>query len=203
MKKFIKQNKLLSAVIVVLALVAISLYASPNNDTAVTKTTSVSTSSDSSQTASNDVENSTTAHFARYTGTSRDPFIPGVALDNPDSGGPGSLVNGSKWQLTGINSINGITSALIENADTSVFLKVGDRWNGLRVASISDDAVNFINSLGQVTQLGFAPPPEPADSGIGGLGTNAPSVSQVSPLPPLSPGNIQSFAGLLQNGGGQ
>ncbi len=187
MLKFIKQNKAISIVIGLAVLLVIYLYGSPAPDTTTAHRTSTTTKS-SAETASVSVEDED-VHFPRYVGTAHDPFIPGVSIDNPTAGGPGSLINGSKWVLTGINSINGVANALIENpaANQSEFLQVGDTWGKLRVVSISDDAVNFVNNLGQVSQMGFPVPVTPAGTNNSTIGSNAPGINQISPLPPLNP----------------
>ena len=101
------------------------------------------------------------AHFPRYAGGTRDPFAPGVviahALPKPAAAPAGRAQTG--WALTGINSVNGVASALIENSATgeSVFLQPGDQWNGLRVVSIKSDRVLFRNALGHEDTLTFAP----------------------------------------------
>jgi hypothetical protein len=195
---FMNQNKGITLVIV-LALIAAIFLNLPQSSSTTTAPKTLASVPETEQTESDDVEDDTGAHFPRYVGTDHDPFIPAVSQDNPQAGGPGSLMNGGKWTLTGIESIDGITSALVEDSvsNQSVFLQVGDKWGGLRVASISDDSIDFINPLGQVTQLGFpapvAPPmtpggaPSPAGSGYGFFGSNLPNVGQITPLPPLNP----------------
>ena len=172
--------------ILLCVIVAVVLNLEPDSTTATTHRLGVAERLNTIQSAS--VEDDDTIHFPKYKGTARDPFIPAVVFDNPTVGGPGSLVNGSKWELTGINSVNGVVSALIENPETneSVFLQQGDSWHGLRVASISDDSINFVNALGQVTQMGFADQ-APANSSQTIGAANTPSVNQITPLPPLNP----------------
>ena len=135
------------------------------------------------------------AHFPRYTGGARDPFAPGVVLPRPKASAPSAataraLSAQTGWTLTGINSVNGVSSALIENAATgeSVFLQPGDRWNGLRVVSIKPDRVLFQNALGHQDSLTFAQPPD-EDSGKSG-GPSVPALpalrlpTAAAPLPP-------------------
>jgi len=144
------------------------------------------------------------AHFPRYQGGSRDPFAPGVV---PPSTATASLFSvasdgttQSGWALTGIDTINGVTSALIENSKTgdSVNLNVGDTWQGMKVASIGTDAVVFNNVLGLPTRLTFvttvpdAPSPTAAAAAAAAAATpgattadGMPSDSSVSPLPPM------------------
>jgi hypothetical protein len=130
------------------------------------------------------------AHYARYVGGSRDPFLPGVFP--PNSGGQGDLSGVGKhggWSLTGINRSNGVASALVENDSTgdSVFLQVGDHWNGLTVDSIGDDSVMLENAFGQQTELSF--PALADDTSTTAPSQNAqpaiPGLSQITPLPPL------------------
>ena len=131
-----------------------------------------------------------TAHFARYTPTGKDPFVPAIAL-RPSA--PGVLGDsGGQWSLTGVNTIDGVTTATVENpaSDDSVFLKVGDSWNGLRVTSITSESVAFENALGQPTTLSFpgndvtetgAPAKPEPDAPVSSRG-----LASVPPLPSLS-----------------
>jgi hypothetical protein len=156
-----------------------------------------------SKSAGTDVADDDTVHFQPYLGTDHDPFTPGVSQDNATPGGPGSLIKGAKWVLTGINSINGVKNALVEDTATnqSEFLQPGDTWGNLRVVSISDDAINFVNNLGQVSQMGFPAPATPAGINNSTIGTSTPSLNQINPLPALSPGNTdQSTTGFRRFG---
>jgi len=159
------------------------------------------------------------AHFARYAASAKDPFVPAIAL-RPST--PGVLgETGGQWSLTGVNTIDGVTTATVENpaSNDSVFLKVGDSWNGLRVTSITADSVAFQNALGQPTTLSFpgndvtetgAPdkpePPAPVSAGgARGLasGTSAgplPSLS-LRPMPVPSPPAITPAAATADQGG--
>lgn len=97
-----------------------------------------------------------TAHFPRYAVGAKDPFLPAIDLHPGQAPGvPGS--GGGEWSLTGINTINGVTTATVENpaSSDSVFLKAGDRWNGLQVRQVNNDNVIFENALGQETRLSF------------------------------------------------
>lgn len=142
------------------------------------------------------------AHFPRYAGGARDPFIPGVVLSRPKlvKAGAAPPRGGARigWALTGINSVNGIASALIENSATgeSVFLQPGDRWNGLYVVSIKPDRVLFQNALGRQEPLTFASPPDDRKDAPGAVSVpSAPGLPGVSPSlspypvspPPLQP----------------
>ena len=97
-----------------------------------------------------------TAHFDRYPGGGRNPFMPVITAGTSLSGGGGK--SSSTWALTGIDSIDGATTALVENSSTgdSVFLKAGDHWNGLKVVSIGSQSATFEDSYGKITQLSFA-----------------------------------------------
>ena len=157
------------------------------------------------------------AHFNRYIGGSRDPFLP--TIFPPNSGGQGDLTGVGKhgsWTLTGINQVNGQSSALVEDDSTgdSVFLQVGDRWNGLRVMAIEDESVRFENAFGQQTELSFPQPPaDTSDTDTtNGQSSSVPGLSQISPLPGLSPngapggfgsGSASGTNGSGDNGGGQ
>jgi hypothetical protein len=131
------------------------------------------------------------AHFPRVTAGARDPFEPRTT-DTSDASSVGTR---GQWALTGIDSINGVTSALVENGTTgdSAFLRPGDHWHGLTVVSIAPEAVVFENELGQQTKLAF---PIMADTAADGRGGNPPvnpapvggsgSGFQVVPLPGLA-----------------
>lgn len=137
------------------------------------------------------------AHFARYHAGKRNPFLSKLPAAKPPVGAAAGGGRG-EWVLTGINIINGVPNALVENGATgdSVFLRPGDRWRGLRVLSIGTDAIAFLNALGQQTHLAFrsleavAPAPGAREPGGGfhlqGLGTLAP----LSPMP-VGPANIR------------
>lgn len=147
--------------------------------------------------------NDLSAHFARYQAGKRNPFLSKLPAAKPPAGA-GSAAHG-EWVLTGINIINGVPNALVENSATgdSVFLRPGDRWRGLRVLSIGTDAIAFLNALGQQTHLTFrpleavAPAPGSREPGGGfrlqGLGTVVPLApmpvgpSNIRPLPVLPP----------------
>ena len=141
-----------------------------------------------------------TSDFARYHGGKRNPFLPPVP--NAARRAAADETKRGAWALTGINIINGVPNALLEDGATgeSVFLKPGDRWQGLRVLSIGTDAVAFLNALGQQTHLAFRPlqaaAPVPGTAGSGGpfrlqgLGTVRPmpvGPENIRPLPPLPP----------------
>ncbi len=164
--------------------VAYWAYGSPDTTTRHTSHTTVK-----KKVASNDPNNiiteaDLTAHFERYSPGSRDPFVPVVARTM--GGGEGSSKGG--WALTGITTDDsGVANALIENTGTneSAFLKPGDKWNGLQVASIGGDTVTFKNALGQKTLLTFpAPPvaPEPEAPSVAAGGT-----STLPGVPPFNP----------------
>src|SRR5579862_2543204 len=119
-------------------LIAVYLYASPTQQS---KTTRAKHSGSASTTLASADQNAIlpqdyTAHFPRYAGGKRDPFIPLVATAASSSSGAG---NQGEWLLTGISSINGVPSALVENSTTgeSAFLTNGESWRGLKVKSIT------------------------------------------------------------------
>ncbi|MGI4791551.1 MAG: hypothetical protein ACRYFS_22235 [Janthinobacterium lividum] len=135
------------------------------------------------------------AHFARYHSGKRDPFqSKSAGLRGAEAA---SGMKHGTWTLTGINTINGVPNALIEDSVTgdSVFLKPGDRWQGLRVLSIGTDAVAFLNALGQQTHLAFRPleaaAPEPGQGSTGGP-FHLQGLGTVSPFP-VGPGNIRAL----------
>ncbi len=133
-----------------------------------------------------------TARYGRYHGPRRDAFLPAIrSARKADAlaAAAGSLppnILGQNWQLTGISSVNGVRSALLENSTTAdtVFVKAGERWNGFRVAAIEPTAIVVVNPSGQATRLGFAEPPA-TDRPLG----VAPVVVAVPlPAPPAVPG---------------
>ncbi len=133
------------------------------------------------------------AHFASYTPQPKDAFLPKVIpssaqLDKKHGAQP---VMG-KWMLTGVNTVNGATSAVLENDSTHdiQILKQGDTFNGATVVSIEPLAVNFVNKLSQVSRLAFAEPEPPKE-------TAAAVTPAAAPANPFA----AFFAG--QGGGGQ
>ncbi len=135
------------------------------------------------------------AHFPRYRPLGRDPFVPNVA-SGQQTGMLGTSKSRGSWALTGVNTVDGVPSALVENAATgdSVFLTPGDRWNGLRVIAVNPDSVEFVNALGQQTSLSFPVPPDitaPGGTTLPGSTVTppspVPSLSQIQPLPALDP----------------
>jgi hypothetical protein len=111
-----------------------------------------------------------TASFPRYQGKNRDAFAPKVVAKKRAAetvaGGlapplPPAIATGV-WVLTGISSVNGVPSALVENGSTgeSVFLKQGDLWSGMTVKAIEPEAVILVNAMGKSTRLVFAQPPD-------------------------------------------
>ncbi len=86
--------------------------------------------------------------------------------------------------LTGISSIDGVQSALLENtaSGTNVFLKVGDVWMAHRVTQISDAGVTLINDKGQQMELSFPSPDDLEKQKRGG--------------PPQTPGQILPSSGV-------
>jgi hypothetical protein len=176
------------------AVYAIFLYTQPPTSTTATPRVAV-TSADTTQSSGTD-DNMTpadlAAHFARYTGGKRDPFVPGVINISAQTqvstpfGAPGKR---GGWTLTGINEINGVTSAVLENSGTgdSVFLQQGDEWDGLKVVSIDDQDVVFENALGQKSTLGFAQPADPNTPGGAGSSSTIPSINSITQVPALPP----------------
>lgn len=177
------------------ALYAVVLFTEPETPTRRPGAASARTSAASRasrDTGSNITKEDLNAEFPRYAPAipaARNPFKPGVAAKNrggsgvsavtvdprllPLGGGPG---RNQTWKLTGISSVNGVRSALVENGrpEDSMFLKAGDRWNGLSVAVVEPDAIVFVNNLGQRTRLTFEvsapeiPASSPAPGGAGG-----------------------------------
>lgn len=139
-----------------------------------------------------------TAHFARYVGGGRDPFIPLVATaDQGGLGGGRGSGNSGDWQLTGITSVNDVPSALVENTGSgeSVFLTKGAKWRGLTVVEVGPDSVQFENALGQHTELSFpvtddtqTSTPGRAPAAAAAPSSSLPTASQVTPLPQV--GNL-------------
>lgn len=140
------------------------------------------------------------AHFVRYTGKRRDVFAPAVSPPKPAAARLAAkppLITGQRgtWTLTGINTVDGVTTALVENsaADDSVFLRAGDTWHGLHVLRIGGDAVVFQNALGQQTKLAFATTADDTANHaktVAGAQANAPApyalplpAGQLAPMP--------------------
>lgn len=108
------------------------------------------------------------ARFARYAGAPRDAFLPGVVPSR--SGMPGALpfADAGIWLLTGINVTNGVRNALLENGATgeAVFVRAGERWNGLLVFRIEPNAVLFVNDKGKMTRIAFLDPDAEKPAGV-------------------------------------
>lgn len=120
------------------------------------------------------------AHFKPYEPSKRDPFASALNLSNTLAGEKG------EWDLTGINSSDGVTTAVVENKTTgdNAFLRTGDTWNGLHVLSITADSVTLENEIGQDTKLSF--PPDNLDNGPGPEDeTGTVTVPTAPPLPNL------------------
>lgn len=138
-----------------------------------------------------------TAHFPRYAGGKRDPFIPLIATEQGSFGqGRGGGSQG-EWQLTGISSINNVPSALVEDqaSGESVFLTKGSKWRGLTVVAVGSESVQFENALGQRTELAFpvtddtqTNTPGQAPAAAGAPASNLPTAGQVRALPQV--GNL-------------
>lgn len=111
------------------------------------------------------------ASFPRYLSKEKDAFKPVVVAKQrslpgtaPAGGAlPGNLaqlagLEKGVWLLTGVTSVNGVRSALVENGSTgeSIFLKPGTVWKGLRVAAVESDAVVLVGPQGAKTRLAFA-----------------------------------------------
>lgn len=147
-----------------------------------------------------------TAHFAAYQskGAPKDAFRPGISAKRPQTNalpsGPklgglfSPLGTRGSWTLTGVNVINGKRSALIENplSGDSMFLKVGDLWNGLQVAAIESDTVVFVNSLGQHTELKFM---DPADDSTTTPTLGGPGQRPVVTVTPMNPNGVSVAPG--------
>ena len=185
----------LAAVVVYAAVVLTEPEAPPRKPSVRTKR--------SASTAENGfTEADLTARFVRYSGRQRDAFSPRVVPRKPrvarpapksapppapKGAGIASLGTPGSWALTGITAINGVQSALVENGSTkeSLFLKVGDNWNGLRVLAVESNAVVLANALGQRTRLTFE---ETAPAPRGGATTGAaPAALSAPPAPGATP----------------
>jgi hypothetical protein len=141
------------------------------------------------------------AVFPRYAARARDAFLPKVMSSKrsvataPADGKSAETASGlpaGVWMLTGITSVNGVRTALVENgsAGDSVFLKVGDIWNGMRVAAIEQNSLVMVSPAGRKTRFGFpafdeAPAVTTAPvPGIPGLASGPASVAPVILPPP-------------------
>lgn len=110
------------------------------------------------------------ARFARYAGAPRDAFLPRVVPSRSGAPGAGALpfADAGIWLLTGINVINGVRNALLENGATgeTVFVRSGERWNGLLVFRIEPNAVLFVNDKGKMTRIAFLDPDAEKPAGV-------------------------------------
>ena len=147
-----------------------------------------------------------TANFARYKGSKNDAFRPkAVSRRSQVVTAKAAVADtraltpnaGGVWILTGIASVNGVLSALVENAaaDQVIFLKAGETWNTLKVTAIEPDAVILVNLQGKKTRISFPLVAEEKPAGRAGpiapvtSAPAAPSVPQVAPMPvPPLPG---------------
>jgi len=137
------------------------------------------------------------AKFERYVSKGKDAFKPQVvslrALQADAAAAQAAAAAASAngvWVLTGITAVDGVRSALVENGATgdSRFLKVGDQWGGMRVASIETNAVLMAAPDGRISRLGFV---ESLDDAPGARAPGAPAPgalpgrlpSGVSPMP--------------------
>jgi hypothetical protein len=182
-----KSNNLLYIALAVTVVVAVYLNTGGSTSTSTTARRRVTTLSTQTTVAPGDAELVTPAdykvRFPRLALNLRDPFAAQIltALPvNPISGGK------SGWNLTGINTIDGVTTAVLENSTSGddVFLDRGDVWMGLRVIAIDTDDVVLKNALGQQTVITFASPPDPTQPGGSGQ-SSIPTLSAITQLPPL------------------
>lgn len=152
------KSGLLSRPVIYTFLAGVAVYAYVLQTTGPAPSTHKKTTRTQTQSASlpNGItEEDLTAHFARYKGGTKDPFVPAVATRVADVSPIGGA--GGQWALTGVNTVDGVTTASIENSSTndSEFLKAGDNWNGLHVVEITPDSIVFVNALGQQSKLSF------------------------------------------------
>jgi hypothetical protein len=153
-----------------------------------------------------------TAHFSRYNSPRQNAFIPklttkkvSAALSAPVIAPPSSLgASTGTWQLTGINVIDGVRKALLENSASGelVFLKVGDVWSDQRVSAIEASAVILVNRQNQALRMGFVEPVQPTAASAGttpvllpNLPTPAPGGPPSIPSPSIPGGTQGTFRG--------
>lgn len=100
------------------------------------------------------------AHFASYASQPKDAFLPKVIPVSAITDKKNPNAANGKWTLTGVNTVDGVTSAVLENESTHdiQILKKGDTFNGAQVVSIEPLAVNFVTKLNQVSRLTFVEP---------------------------------------------
>lgn len=176
---------------------AIYLYTEPP---ATPKSVAKRTTKTAAKSADGILPEDLTARFPRYTGPGRDAFAPkvmsakkAVAPTAEQVVLPPEVANNS-WTLTGITVLNGVRSALLENVSSgsSLFVKAGDTWNGLKVSSIEASAVLFTDSVGRPTRLKFPEPPEeksPEEKSVGAsTGVSTPVAPVVLSVTPNAPG---------------
>ncbi|MEO7719613.1 MAG: hypothetical protein ABIY70_25700 [Capsulimonas sp.] len=157
------------------------------------------------------------AHFARYTGGKRDSFAPAVTPVKPAAAvkpTPKPIKVASDkgtWELTGVNTIDGAASAVVENRASGdvAFLKTGDTWHGLHVVQIAPESLVLENEIGQKTRLAFKTE-EPDTPSALAASANVPGAPPlpfgqqgaqpqlvpmpIQPLPGLTPGTAPGFA---------
>ena len=154
------------------------------------------------------------AHFARYSGGKNDAFRPRavsrrskvVAAKAADAVKPSPDLPpmAGVWSLTGITVVNGIPSALMENAtaDQVVFLKAGEMWNNLRVTAIEPDAVILANTQGKITRIGFPVVVEEKEkSGATTPLRTPPLAPTLQPVPQVPPMPVPAVPGLTPGTG--
>lgn len=137
------------------------------------------------------------ASFPRYGRRGADAFAPQViGKKGAATTGNAAETSVASWTLTGISVVDGVRSALLEQAGTgeSVFLKAGQTWNGLTVQSIEPTAVNFVDRTGKTIRLAFAETEEaravaPAAVNPTALTAGLPSQPGAAVIPPPAPGN--------------
>jgi hypothetical protein len=165
-----------------------------------TKKTTPRTSRTSSSAPKGFLPEDLKASFPRYAAKGKNAFQPKVvsvkptvAEANAGMKGPAAGLASGVWMLTGINTIDGVRSALVENGSTgdTVFLKTGDIWNGMRVASIDTNGMVLVNPLGKRSRFGFPTLEEALPAGV------PPGATTFSPVAPV----ILSPPGGLTNNG--
>lgn len=134
--------------------------------------------------------------FTPYVGRGHDAFLPLVLQERAvGGGGVGFSPDGgaSQWNLTGISTVNGVQTAVMENTASKevVFLRQGEVWNGHRLMSVDGTSVLFHTREGRPIRVNFA---EPAD-------VKPAAVTAVQPLPMAGGqqfgGGIMSMPGMM------
>lgn len=158
--------------------------------------TTTKSSSSTGRTGKGQATKTTEVRFSPYVSRGHNAFMPLVLQERLAGGdGVGFSPDGgaSQWNLTGISTVNGVQTAVLENSSSKevVFLRQGEVWNGHRLMSVDGTSVLFHTKEGRPIRVNFA---EPAD-------VKPAAVTAVQPLPTAGGqqfgGGIMSMPGMM------